>query len=96
MVAVMGFGMAAIWATGLLWSERYIVVTNKIGSAFAFAGMMGPNIFPIVVGSYIEDSPMFLMYTVLVSVLSCTLIFALAVLVGRSISIEEKARANTR
>ena len=85
MVAVMGFGMAAIYATGLLWSEKYIVVTEKIGSAFAFSGMVGPHFCPIIVGSYIEGSPMFLMYTVLASVLGCTLIFALAALVGRKI-----------
>ena len=84
-VSVMGFGMAAIYATGLLWSENYIVVTDKIGLAFTLSGMVGPHFFPIIVGSYIEDSPMFLMNTVLASVLSCTLIFALAALVGRSI-----------
>ena len=85
MVAVMGFGMAAIYATGLLWTEKYIVVTNKIGSAFAYSAVVGPHFLPIFVGSYMEDSPMFLMYTVLVSVLGCTLIFALAALVGRRI-----------
>ena len=91
LVAVMGFGMAAIWATGLLWSKNYIVVTNRIGSAFALSGMMGPNLLPFIVGSCIEDSPIFLMYIVLASVLGCTLIFALAGLVGRSI-LDEKSR----
>ena len=94
LVAVMGLGMAAIYATGLLWSEKYIVVTNKIGAAFALFAMAGPDFFPIIVGSYIEDSPMFLMYTVLATILGCTLIFALAALVGRGI-LEEKSRANT-
>ena len=89
LVAVMGLGMAAIYATGLLWSEKYIVVTNKIGSAFALFAMAGPDIFPIIVGSYIEDSPMFLMYTTLATILGCTIIFALAALVGRGI-LEEK------
>ena len=95
MVAVMGLGMAAIYATGLLWSEKYIVVTNKIGSAFALFAMAGPDIFPIIVGSYIEDSPMFLIYMVLATILGCTLIFALAALVGKGI-LEEKGKANTR
>ena len=95
MVAVMGLGMAAIYATGLLWSVKYIVVTNKIGSAFALFAMAGPDIFPIIVGSYIEDSPMFLIYMVLATILGCTLIFALAALVGKGI-LEEKAKANTR
>ena len=92
LVAVMGLGMAAIYATGLLWSEKYIVVTNKIGSAFALFAMAGPDIFPILVGSYIDENPMFLMYTVIATVLGCTLIFALAALVGRGL-LDEKAKA---
>ena len=94
LVAVMGIGMAAIYATGLLWSEKYIVVSNKIGSAFALFAMAGPDFFPIIVGNYIEDSPMFLMYTILATILGCTLIFALAALVGRGI-LEEKSRTST-
>ena len=91
----MGLGMAAIYATGLLWSEKYIVVTNKIGSAFALFAMAGPDIFPIIVGSYIEDSPMFLMYTTLATILGCTIIFALAALVGRGILKEKQGTLET-
>ena len=92
----MGLGMAAIYATGLLWSEKYIVVTNKIGSAFALFAMAGPDIFPIIVGSYIEDSPMFLMYTTLATILGCTIIFALAALVGRGILEEKQGTLETQ
>ena len=95
MVAVMGFGMAAIFPTGLLWAEKYIVVSNKIGSAFALSGMVGPELFPIMVGSFIESNPMFLMYTILISILCCTLLFTLAALVGRKI-VEEKLRAELK
>ena len=94
LVAVMGLGLAAIYATGLLWSEKYIVVTNKIGSAFTLFAEAGPNVFPIFVGSFIEETPMFLMYTVLATFLGCTLIFALAALVGRGL-LEEKDKAIT-
>ena len=90
----MGLGMAAIYATGLLWSEKYIVVTNRIGSAFALFAMAGPDVFPIIVGNYIEDSPMFLMYTTLATILGCMIIFALAALVGRGI-LEEKGTSET-
>ena len=90
LVAVMGLGMAAIYATGLLWSEDYVVVTDKIGLAFTISGMLGPQLFPIIVGNFIEHNPMLLMNMVLAIVLCCTLIFALAALVGRSILIEEK------
>ena len=94
MVAVMGLGMAPIYPTGLLWSEKYIVVTNKISSAFALFAMAAPNIFPFLIGTYIEESPMFLMYTVLATVLGCTLVFALVALLGRGL-LEEKGKALT-
>ena len=92
----MGLGMAAIYATGLLWSEKYVEVTDKIGLAFTVSGMLGPQLFPIIVGNYIEDNPMLLMNMVLAIVLCCTLIFALAALVGRSILREEKVEGDIR
>ena len=91
----MGFGMAAIYATGLLWSENYIVVTDKIGLAFTLSGMVGPELFPVIVGSFIEGRPMFLMYTIFISILCCTLLFILAALAGRKI-VEEKLRAKLK
>jgi hypothetical protein len=45
--------MAPIFATGLLWAEEHIVVTNKIGAAFTVCAMAGPNVLPAVVGNFI-------------------------------------------
>ena len=93
-VAVMGLGMASIYATGLLWSENYVEVTDKIGLAFTVSGMLGPQLFPIILGNYIEDNPMLLMNMVLAIVLCCTLVFILAALVGRSILTEEEVESD--
>ena len=92
----MGLGMAPIYATGLLWSENYVVVTDKIGLAFTASGMLGPQLFPIIVGNFIEHSPMLLMNMVFAIVLCCTLIFALAGLVGRSLLMEEDVEGEMR
>lgn len=90
----MGLGMASIYATGLLWSENYVEVTDKIGLAFTVSGMLGPQLFPIILGNYIEDNPMLLMNMVLAIVLCCTLVFILAALVGRSILTEEEVESD--
>jgi fucose permease len=85
LIAIMGCGMASIYATGLIWAEKYITVTNKIGSAFAMFAMAGPDVFPILMGSFIVETPMFLMYLILGTVSGCMGIFAFAAIVGRSI-----------
>ena len=41
--AVMGLGMSSIYATSLLWCEKYIAVTNRIGALFTLFGMAAAN-----------------------------------------------------
>ena len=41
--AVMGVGMSSVYATSLLWSERYIEVTNRVGALFTLFGMALAN-----------------------------------------------------
>ena len=92
LVAFMGCGTASIYATGLLWVEKYIVVTNKIGAAYAFCAMLGPDIFPILVGSFVVEHPMTLMYVVLTGVASCIVLFTMAALVGESMNQYEPVK----
>ncbi len=89
----MGCGMAAIYATGLLWIEKYVRVTNAIGAAYSFCAMFGPDVFPIIIGTFIVDKPMSLMYYVLTSIVFLTVLFVIAGLVGESIVRSEKAKA---
>ena len=56
--ALLGIGMASIFATGFLWVERRMKVTARIGSAFLVASSSGADIFPLVVGQLVEDHPM--------------------------------------
>ena len=49
----MGFGMASIYATGLLWLEQYVTITSKIGATFTIASSLGPDVFPVILGQFI-------------------------------------------
>ena len=60
--AIMGTGMASIWACGILWLKQHITVTNRIGSLMVVAGSLGGNSFLILMGQFITGHPMALMY----------------------------------
>ena len=49
--AVMGLGMSSIYATSLLWCERYIALTNSVAALFTLFGMAVANILQGTVGS---------------------------------------------
>lgn len=73
--AVMGTGMASIWACGILWLKQHINVTNRIGSLIIVAGSLGGNSFLIMMGQFISGFPMLLMYIEICLVFLCILIF---------------------
>ena len=52
--AVMGLGMSSIYATSLLWCERYIVVTNRIGALFTLFGMAVANVMQVRVAFFYQ------------------------------------------
>ncbi len=85
LIALMGFGIAAIYPTGLVWMENYIVVTNKIGAAYSFSAMAGLVIFPFLAGTFIVQYPMSLMYLVLSITVGCVVIFGMAAFIGKRI-----------
>ena len=39
--ALLGIGMASTFATGFVWTERHLLVTNRISAAFSIASSMG-------------------------------------------------------
>ena len=40
----MGLGMSSIYATSLLWCERYIALTNSVTALFTLFGMAAANV----------------------------------------------------
>ena len=48
--AIMGMSFSSMYATGLLWCESYISITNKIGSAFSISGVSLQNVMQAMIG----------------------------------------------
>ena len=80
---VAGFGMASIYATGFVWLEQHLVVTNKMAAAFGIAVSLGPDVFPTLIGQFIAHYPMVLMYVNLGGVLTCAMLFFGAALITK-------------
>jgi len=79
----LGVGAASIYATGLLWFEQRVAVTNKIGALFVLSASAGCDVFPIVVGQFIGKHPMVFMYVQVGVLIACILMFIVATLIGR-------------
>ena len=62
----------------MLWMEQYVIVSNKIGSALIFAASLGADVFPIILGQFIDKVPMLLMYLQVGVVIGCISCFTLA------------------
>ena len=50
---LVGIGMASTFATGFLWTETHLLVTNRISAAFSIASSMGEMIFPAVNANFL-------------------------------------------
>ena len=91
--ALLGLGMAAIYATGLLWLETYVKISNRIGAAMSVASGIGYNVFLVVIGQYMVEFPMILMYVTGASIMLCTVMFGLAFYVAKLIE-KKKVKLN--
>ena len=88
--AVMGTGMASIWACGILWLKQHINVTNRIGSFMIVAGSLGGNSFLIMMGQFISGFPMLLMYLEVILVFLCVVIFTFGFFVAKRLEINNR------
>ena len=76
--AFMGIGSAPIYASCMLWMDEFITVTNRIGSFTIVAAKIGSETFPLLLGQFIDNFPMLLMYVQVGVVYACILLFTLA------------------
>ena len=88
--ALMGVGMASIFATGFLWVEQRMTVTNKVSSVFILASSAGTNIFPVFVGQLVENWPMAFIYLTVGIVGACVLMFIVITLVAEKGLAQQK------
>ena len=84
-----GMGLAAVYATTFAWVEEHVTVTAGIGGLLTVAGSLGPDVMPLLVGNYIQESPMVMMYLYVAVVVVCIALFGGASLVARGITRRE-------
>ena len=53
------------------------------------ASSIGADVFPIISGQLMEEYPMTLMYQTATTIISCTLMFVMAIFIGRKIILEK-------
>lgn len=90
---LVGFGYASIYATGFLWLEGHVKVTNKIGAALSIASSMGADVFPVIGGQLIETFPMSLMYSTCLTTIFCFIMFTAAVMIGKRSKAQHESEA---
>ena len=88
---ILGFGMASIYATGLLWLESHMKITNRVGAVLTVAGSVGADVFPIILGQFVETIPMILMYITCGTVSLSSCIFILAIVLGKKVQAVKDA-----
>ena len=82
LTAFMGVGMAPIYASSMLWMDKFMTVTNKIGGLMSVAASIGADSFPLFLGQFIADFPMLLMYMQVGVIYLCIVLFSLASWIG--------------
>ncbi|CAL1291799.1 unnamed protein product [Larinioides sclopetarius] len=75
--ALLGFGVASLFASVITWVERYITVSNKILGLFASGAAFGEMAIPYIIGYFLEKVPEVLSYVVTAS---CVLSILLTVI----------------
>lgn len=70
-----GVSLAAVFATAVSWSVKYLVMTNQMMSVITVAASFGTMISPVVVGLFIEKDAMVLMYVCFVATVIMALLF---------------------
>ena len=61
------------------------------GAAMTIASNIGTKVFPIVSGQLMEHYPMTLMYSTTITIISCSILFILAIFIGGKITHQNKS-----
>ncbi|KAH9395173.1 hypothetical protein TYRP_020929 [Tyrophagus putrescentiae] len=74
---VLGFGFSAMWPAILAFTDRYLALTNRVGSLlFFFAGVV--SLFtPFIIGRFLQDTPLILFAFEGVYILAALVLFIL-------------------
>jgi len=89
--ALMGVGMASIFATGFLWVEQRMTVTSRVGSLLIIASSAGADVFPVLVGQLVETWPMAFIHLTTGIVFGCVLMFLVITMVSQQVQAKNVA-----
>ena len=64
-----------------------------VGAAMTIASFIGTKVFPIISGQLMEHYPMTLMYSTTITIISCSILFMLAIFIGGKITQHENKSA---
>ena len=67
----------------LCLSFQVVDINNWLGVVLVVAGTVGPDVFPVIVGQFMEEFPMLLVYMAAAVVGVCVALFALAYFVAQ-------------
>ncbi|XP_064467285.1 sodium-dependent glucose transporter 1B-like isoform X2 [Ornithodoros turicata] len=82
--AVSGIGQASIYGAAVSFCVEYVVLTNANMSLIIVMSGVGAMLSPVLVGQFIDDFPMVLMYTCFVASLVMALVLILLHLLTRN------------
>ena len=64
-------------------------MTNKIGAAMTVFSSIGADVWPLLTGRFIENTPMIFMYLTLGPLASCFVMFLIALTLGSKFRMEK-------
>jgi len=89
-VALVGAGVASLFASGMLWIKNVLTVTNRIGAVITMSCSIGSQVYCMVIGTYIESDPMLFMHLMTGTLITLFLCFGLANFTARNSKQEEE------
>jgi len=81
-VTFYGLGIASIFPTGISWGAQYIEVNGRAASILVVGGSVGEMLIPLLIGFYIGENPMSLIYINVACAVAMVLIFTLLVCIA--------------
>ena len=83
--AIMGIGMSSVLSTGILCSEKYLIITPKIIAAFSICSTSLSLVLQAILGQFIVENPMLLFYMTATMLPICFVLFFIATNIGDKI-----------
>ncbi len=72
---LLGLGNSSILCTAYMWLKSHdLPVYGRVVATLTLSASLGSELLPALVGQYIEDDPLFLMWFLLASIVSASLI----------------------